>query len=438
MNIAKYLFGIGLGLTVGLGLTSCNDDDFTESIFPDVSDEPSASSATYKFDKWLNDNFRDVYNMTFGYRLDDTQTDYNYNVSPASLENSMKMAVLTKYVWYDAYAEAYGGSIDNLDPGFVKNVGPKMITLIGSYMHNTSTGTVTLGYASGGVQITLCAINESDFNDISQLNNRYFHTMHHEYCHILHQTKNYPTEFNLLSNGRYDSSNWNNRNGGVCASMGFVTPYAGMNSTEDFAETVSNYITRTDKDFEMINWCAQRGWSTGSDSDDDKDLSVAYCYYFYKDDNARNKDIKTPTLRYNADNYNTNVTLVDSDYGIYSTPAEVEEYIKEKSDELKAQYKENQAWERYDMAYSQLNGDQKTVIDVLADGMQFMFPYEDSDKIDGLDIMEQKLNIARNWFRDSWGLDLDNLRVIVQRRSADYNLDALLQQIYDVPLPADK
>lgn len=434
MNIKKYLFGPALMVGVVIGFTSCNDDDFTETIFPDVPTTADPSSATYKFDTWLNQNFRDVYNMSFLYRLDDAETNYDYNVTPASLENSMKMAVLTKYVWYDAYAEAYGGSADNLDPGFLKQVGPKMINLIGSYMYNTDN-TVTLGYATGGVKITLTAINDVDFNDISQLNNRYFHTMHHEYCHILHQTRNYPTEFNLLSNGRYDASNWGNRNGGVCASLGLITPYAGKNYTEDFAETVSNWITRTDADYEMIWWCSDRGWYSG---DDDTDLSTAYCYYYYKDDEARNNDNRTYTLQYSADNYNTNVALVADDWSQFRTPQEVEEYIARRADELKTQYKNNQAFERYSMAYDSLNDDQKAVIDILADGLTFMYPVEDNDNVNGREIMEQKLVIARNWFRDSWGLDLDNLRKIVQRRSADYNIDLLLHDIDNIPVPETK
>ena len=259
MDIKKYMLGSALVLGMGLGFTACDDDDFTETIFPDVSTDADPNMSTYKFDTWLNKNFRDVYNLDFQYRLEDAETNYDFNLIPASLENSMKMAVLTKYVWYDAYAEAYGGSKDNLDPGFLKQVGPKMINLVGSLMYNND-GTVTLGYATGGVKIVLMDINNVDFNDISMLNNRYFHTMHHEYTHILHQTKNYPTEFNFLSNGKYDPQNWSNRNGGVCASMGFVTPYSGESYTEDFAETVSNWITRTDEDYAMINWCAQRGW----------------------------------------------------------------------------------------------------------------------------------------------------------------------------------
>ncbi len=431
MKIKKYLPVLGLAVIMGLGFSACSDDDFTETIFPDVSDDADPNASTYQFDTWLHQNFRDVYNMEFVYKMRDVETNYDYNLTPASIENSMKMAVLIKYVWYDAYAEAYGGSADNLDRGFLKAVGPKMIHLIGSGMYNTN-GSETLGYATGGVKITLCDINNADFTNISQLNNRYFHTMHHEYCHILHQTKSYPTEFNYLSNGHYDSSNWQDRNGGICASLGLQTPYAGSSYTEDFAETVSGYLTRSDADWEMLYWCADRGWYSG---DDETDLSTAYCYYYYMTETARSIDSRTYTLRFVSDAFCTNIRLYDVEENRYSTPEACEEYLAKLESKLRTNYCNEQAKDRYGTTYAKCTDDQKAVIDALADSMQFIFPVEDSDQVDGRAIMEQKINIARTWFKDSWGLDLDNLRTVVQRRSAEYNLDALLQEISDIPIP---
>lgn len=430
MKLSKYIVAGGLVLSMGLGFTSCNDDDFTKTIFPEVSDDADVNSATYKFDTWLNRNFRDLYNMDFVYRLEDVETNYDYNLTPATLSNAQTLAVLIKYVWYDAYAEAYG-SLEKPNYEFLRQVGPKMINLIGSPMYNVTTGTVTLGYASGGVKITLTDVNSANLNNIQALNNFYFHTMHHEYCHILHQTKNYPTEFNLLSNGKYDASNWQDRNGGLVASMGLITPYAGESYTEDFAETVANYITRSDADYEYIYWCAERGWSTGNNSDD-TDMSNAFCYYYYKNDDDRNNDVKTYTLRFWSDSHNSNIRLYADDGDYFLSPSEVEQYIADRTKELEDDYKNNQAWSRYNMSYSSLDDEQKSVVDDLTANVTFMFPVEDADNIDGKAILEQKISIARNWFRDSWGLDLDNLRKIVQRRSSDFNIQALLREIDEI------
>jgi hypothetical protein len=35
------------------------------------------------------------------------------------------------------------------------------------------------------------------------MNEYYFKTMHHEFVHILHQTKNYPKDFEQISAGNY-------------------------------------------------------------------------------------------------------------------------------------------------------------------------------------------------------------------------------------------
>lgn len=50
---------------------------------------------------------------------------------------------------------------------------------------------MVLGTAEGGMKITLYNVNDinPDQIDINLLNDYYFQTMHHEFAHILHQTK---------------------------------------------------------------------------------------------------------------------------------------------------------------------------------------------------------------------------------------------------------
>lgn len=437
MKLKKYIFGVAALALLGGMVSSCNDDDFTDTIFPDVSTTPDPGAATYKFDTWLNKNFRDIYNLKFAYRLDDNETDFDYTLTPASLDNSRKMAVLTKYIWYDAYAEAYGS------PEFIRRTGPKMICLIGSVMYNED-GTTTYGYATGGVQITLTGINNAvfDHNHMDDLNNLYFHTMHHEFTHILHQTKNYPVEFNAISIGRYDGNNWGKKNGGLMASLGFVTPYAGSSYTEDFAETVSNWITRTDEDYEMVNWAAERGWYTGEDELSQKD---AFCYYFFQYNDAHEMtEKKAYFMKYNSTPFNTDVYISDGNdtsvKKVFRTPEACEEYILEKNENLRIAFKDQESQRLYGdgVKYRHLTAEQKAVVDQAAEGRTFVYPVEDNDKINGRELMEQKLNIARNWFRDAWGLDLDKLRTIVQRRSSDFDIDALLREIDDIPVPGQQ
>lgn len=232
--------------------TACGDDDFSETIFPDVPTEADSSKATYKFDTWLNQNFRDVYNLDFKYKMADVEADKNYNLVPAEFSKARDLALLVKYTWYDAYKAVCGDIL-------LKQNGPRMLHLIGSSAHNAQEGTEVLGLAEGGIKISLFKVNSMDLNDSYRMNEYYFRTMHHELTHILHQTRSYPTEFNLLSNGHYDASNWGKRNGGLVTSLGFITNYASSEFREDFAETVANYITRTPEQYDFLLWMVCTG-----------------------------------------------------------------------------------------------------------------------------------------------------------------------------------
>ena len=170
-----------------VGLAACEQQyQFSESIFVDpVLD---TTTYTYKFDKWLDQYYTEPYNVEFLYKLDDNATDPNYNVVPVSIGMADTLAHLALYLWYDVYDTVVG-------PEFLPTYGPKMIQLIGSSMLDPVQGTEKLGYAEGGIKITLLKINEMQLNNIDNLNEYIFKTMHHEFAHILHQQKNYPTEF---------------------------------------------------------------------------------------------------------------------------------------------------------------------------------------------------------------------------------------------------
>lgn len=278
MNFRKYIM---LSVTAGfLAMASaCSEDDLGPTIFPDVSDDADPTSYTYKFDTWINREYRDVYNLDFKYKMEDVEADMNYNLVPASYNNARDLCLLTKYLWFDAYKELAG--VD-----FLKQYGPRILHLIGSAAINPSSGTEILGLAEGGLKVTLFKVNEMDLLNFNQLNEYYFRTMHHEFGHILHQTKSYPTDFNLLSTGRYDDGSWQNKAIGYVASLGFITPYASSQAREDFAETIANFVTRTDEAMELIKWMAAQGWSTGVEASDDPAQDADkpyYCRYYYAD-----------------------------------------------------------------------------------------------------------------------------------------------------------
>jgi substrate import-associated zinc metallohydrolase lipoprotein len=116
-------------------------------------------------------------------------------------------------------------------------------------MINAAQSTEKLGYAENGNKITLLKINLMETNNLSQLNEYIFKTMHHEFSHILHQQKNYPKEFGMINPEDMDPNRWQFRTSQEAWELGFVSPYASSQVREDFVETIANYIVKTDADW---------------------------------------------------------------------------------------------------------------------------------------------------------------------------------------------
>ncbi|WP_373802700.1 zinc-binding metallopeptidase, partial [Bacteroides heparinolyticus] len=197
------------------------------------------------FDHWLQKNYVDAYNIDFKYRMDDKETDFEKNLAPADLEQSMKLAKIIKHVWLESYVEVAG--ID-----FMRKHAPAMLLVVGSAAWNED-GTITLGTAEGGLKITLNMVNWLDPANVEQMNEFFFKTMHHEFTHILQQDVNYPQEYNLISAADYNPSGWyNRRNPEQFAPLGFITPYAGSMPVEDITELTCCYITYTDEQWNEV------------------------------------------------------------------------------------------------------------------------------------------------------------------------------------------
>ena len=380
MKTTKYISMLALAAFALLGAASCSDDEFGPSIFPDSEDELDPNSYTYKFDKWLKQSYLTPYNLEFRYKMQDVGTDMNYNLVPAEYDKAVDLAVLTKYLWFDVYDELAGEE-------FLKSYGPRIIHLIGSPAYNPQTGTMVLGLAEGGIKVSLFRVNELNTNSFEAMNEFYFKTMHHEFAHILHQTKSYPTEFNLVSNGLYDDNNWQDRQESMLRSKGFITNYASSQTREDFAETIANYIVKTDEQWASYMKDANRGWETptpteGTDVEPD---ATYYCFYYYNNNQSGDENKQ------------------------YAP----ESVVVEKEEDGKIVY-----------YHKTLKDDKKNPIRI--------YPCEDKDGIDGEAVILRKVNIARVWLRDEFGVDLDQLREVVQRRQSSYDINALRKQIEDI------
>lgn len=231
-------------LSIALLISCSQNEVFGPSIF-DTEDHLDSNSASYEFDGWLREAYLKPYNLDFRYRMEDVGSDMDYNLVPTSFEKSQQMAKLVKYLWFDVY-----GTI--VSPEFLKENGPRIIHLIGSPAYNPISGTMLLGTAEGGLKVTLYRCNELDFTDIDMLNEYYFKTMHHEFAHILHQKRNYPVEFGLISQGKYNPLGWQYKTDSEAATLGFVSPYAGSQNREDFVEIIANYLVKSDAQWNNI------------------------------------------------------------------------------------------------------------------------------------------------------------------------------------------
>ena len=63
---------------------------------------------------------------------------------------------------------------------------------------------------------------------------------------------------------------------------------------------------------------------------------------------------------------------------------------------------------------------------------EIVYDVEDEDGLDGVAAIEQKVAIARQWFREAWGIDLDALRDEVRARQDAYNIESLRELVYGI------
>lgn len=239
----KKIYSLVLVAIVALSVTSCsNDDPKDDTIFP------TTTTANDPFDKWLEANYTYPYNVDFKYKMEDVYSDMKYHLVPADSAKSAKLAIITKFLWFDAYAECVG-------PDFVKANVPRIIHLIGSPAYNSGQGTMVLGTAEGGLIVTLYMVNmltNQMLTDYDTMNEFYFHTMHHEFTHILNQKKPYSENFQHITESGYVSGDWYRKNQRMANTQGFVTPYAMSEAREDFAEMLSVYVTTPPSGWQKI------------------------------------------------------------------------------------------------------------------------------------------------------------------------------------------
>ena len=216
---------------------SCEQDSLSPvSVIKDSTVQMNA------FDFWLESNFLRPYNIEFKYRYAFNESDFGYYTVPADIDASIIYAHLVKHLCIDTYDEIAG--ID-----FTRAYFPKMFFLIGTWEYR-NTGSIVLGTAEGGKKIMLSGVNELpwylDYFEgdelVENLNTYFIKTIHHEFTHILNQTKEYSESFTQVTPTTYvgdacfdTDQYWRGR--------GYITAYSQNEPREDFAELLSEYIT---------------------------------------------------------------------------------------------------------------------------------------------------------------------------------------------------
>lgn len=238
----KNILALSLLAAITAGFASCSDDDLSsESVIKRSTTTETA------FDKWLYKNFVSPYNIQIQWRYEDNESDMAYYDVPADSAQSVELAHIIKYTCVEAYTQAAGIN-------FTRRYFPKLFSFLGEFEYENS-GNIKLGTAEGGKKIRLLGVNHLDRykNNRAYLDEYYLKTIHHEFVHIVNQTKDYPREFGKVTPNDYVNDSWSsNKYRTGFEQRGFVTAYSQKEEREDIAEVVSTYIISTPAQWNAI------------------------------------------------------------------------------------------------------------------------------------------------------------------------------------------
>ena len=103
----KFLLYTIAVLGGGLSLSSCSEDDLSsESVI--VADKVEETP----FDKWLDVNLIEPYNIQFKYRYEYNESDKNYYTVPADYDQAIKLVHIVKYTCIEAYNEVAADGVN--------------------------------------------------------------------------------------------------------------------------------------------------------------------------------------------------------------------------------------------------------------------------------------------------------------------------------------
>lgn len=223
-------------LSVSVLFFACGENELKDSYLK----EPVIS--TEELDVWIDETFREPYNIRVQYKWVEADTDHSKDLVPPKMNLVQPFLKAVDKIWIRPYVEV----ADEKETFFKKNT-CRELKLIGSGSWNI--GSVTLGLAEGGFKITLYTVNSFDLEKgVSKENLRqFFRTMHHEFGHILNQRKKYDPQFKQITGGYV--GDWTSRTDKQARELGFISAYSMSGDGEDFVEILSYYICYTEQEW---------------------------------------------------------------------------------------------------------------------------------------------------------------------------------------------
>ena len=248
MKMIKHLFFI-LAIVV---FASCKKDDFNVNDAANINGLGGDTWVKGPIDNWIYDSLTVPYNMSVKYKWDQFEdiSDITKILVPPEEESIIPILSAVRKAWINPYISEAGEI-------FFKRLSPKFVYMIGSPAFEANGG-IKLGQAEGGRKIILLATNLTKVKGMPGYNNsdtfwlkEMFHTIHHEFGHILHQTIAYPDEFKNLNPNLY-TAEWINYTDQDALQDGFLSPYSMNVVDDDFVEMVSIMLIEGRAGFEKM------------------------------------------------------------------------------------------------------------------------------------------------------------------------------------------
>ena len=214
-------------------LTSCHSE---ESLNAPVKDDQIEVKTD--LDIYIDDNFTKEFGMAIRYRFSDNYLAVGQTTTPPKLETIRPMLDFIDEFWIEPYLEISNGET------FFRDHVPAEIVFFGGLIYQ-GDGTVVLGTADAGAQITFTNVNAIDPTDVDWRTVQ-LQTVYHEFAHTVHQLYKLPNAFeNITADGYTGPGSWFVLSEEEALGRGFVSPYSTSSPNEDFAETVAFFLFDT-------------------------------------------------------------------------------------------------------------------------------------------------------------------------------------------------